>query len=71
MQLTSSATDWVHTETEENLGEVVDWDAETGAAVKAAVESCGCDGAARAAPLPLWLALAAAWLPLQMLLPNR
>ena len=60
MTLYNHETDWVSTEEEENVGETVDWDAQVAPAVKHAVESCGCAGAAQAAPASLGLALALA-----------
>jgi hypothetical protein len=45
---------------EENVGETVNWDEEVAPAVKRAVESCGCDGAAASAPAAAVMALALA-----------
>lgn len=57
MTLYNHETDWVSTEAEEHVGETVDWDEEVAPAVKRAVESCGCDGAAQAVPAVVGLAL--------------
>ena len=56
MTLYNHNTEWVATSEEDNIGETVDWDVEVAPAVKLAVESCACDGAALSRPTAVVMA---------------